>query len=399
VTIVTVWLMVNPSLPRWMDFLSVVVLGILLAVGCLFAFPYASVWKGHEDLKEEDIKTANEIRAMLISFIGAAFALSTLYFTYQTSQASERSAVQAEQSAAKAASQQLAADQRAQLRDLLNQGTTLTQSETIEIRLAGLFALDELMNEDHPIQRQVLTLLTAYMRSHSPWTRDKRDAWMSMSDEKKLAAETSRAVGIGSLRKRSPDVQAALGALGKRSKLKLPDGRPFRADLRDVDLQGAELGRAQLQRAIFSGAHLDYADSRTRDTNANFEGADFQGATLFGAHLDRAVLTDAIFSTPTEPDGARRTSQTTDLRNAHFVRADLSGAKFQAADLRNAELRNAKLRNADLAEADLRGAHLEGSDLSGADLTLANLKGATYDKDTKWPSGFWVAPGGTRIEE
>jgi uncharacterized protein YjbI with pentapeptide repeats len=399
VTAITVWLMADSGTPRWMDMASVTFLGILLAIGCLFAFPFASIWKGGPARPVDEVKIANDIRTMLFSFIGAGFALSTLYFTYQTSLASEQSALRAEQSAAVVARQQLESDRRAQLRDQLNQGANLTQSGSLEIRLAGLFAIDELLNEPHAIQRQALTLLTAYIRSHSPWTPEKRDRWVPLSDTQKLAAEASRVVGVGSLRKRASDVQAALGALGKPQKVKLPDGRLFRADLRDVDLQGAELGRAQLQGAIFSGAHLDYADSRTRDTRASFERADFQGATLFGAHLDNALLAGATFSTPIRPDGSRRTTQQTDLRNAHFVSADLSRVNFQVADLRGAELRKAKLVGADFTEADLRGARLEGADLTGADLTLAILDGATYDKDTKWPSGFYAPPDRTRIEE
>ena len=392
VTVATVWLVASQSTPSWAKLASVAVLGILLAVGCLFAFPYAKVWKGDETLSPDEFKTANDIRAMLIGLIGAVFALSSVFFTYQTAQ-------QAERSAAEMAQLQLDSDRRALFRDQLNQGAELTDSRTAEVRMAGLFSLDQLLNEPDPIQRQALTLLTAYVRSHSRWTREKRDAWRSLSDAERLAAETSPTVGIGSLRKRAPDVQAALGALSKTDKLKLPDGRPFRADLRDVDLQGAELGRALLQRALFSGAHLDYADARTRDAVANLEGADFQGATLFGAHLDRAKLAGAVFRTPLRADNTLRTEQTTDLRNAHLVGADLSEASFVAANLQGAELRRARLVGADLGEADLRGARLEGANLTGADLTLAVLTGATYDKDTKWPAGFYAPPDRTQIEE
>jgi uncharacterized protein YjbI with pentapeptide repeats len=391
-TAVTVWLMASTETPPWLDFLGVVAVGVLLVVGCLFAFPYARVWNGDEALAEEERKAANDIRSMLIGLIGAVLALSTLYFTYQT-------AKEAQASAARSAQQQLAADRRGLLRDQFNQGAELVDSQSAEVRMAGMSVLGELAREDDPIRRQTLTLLTAYIRAHATWTPDRKKAWTSMSPVEQAAAEASQTFGIGSLRHRAQDVQAALGALSESPKLRLPDGKPFRADLQDMDLQGALLGHAKLQAAKFAGAHLDYADARTTDDFANLEGADFQGATLYGAHLDRIKLAHTTFRTPLKPDGTLRTSQKTDLRRAHFVGTDLTGADFTAAVLRGAELRKAKLVGARLTEADLRGARLEGADLTGADLTLAKLDRVSYDRTTKWPAGFWAPPDQTRIQE
>ncbi len=47
------------------------------------------------------------------------------------------------------------------------------------------------------------------------------------------------------------------------------------------------------------------------------------------------------------------------------------------------DLAGAFLENADLSDTDLRGA-----DLSGADLKDAWLRGARYDRHTRWPDGF-----------
>ena len=396
VTVATVWLVASQRTPSWAKLASVATLGGLLAVGCLFAFPYARVWKGDETLTTDDFKAANDIRTMLIGLIGAVFALSSVFFTYQTAR-------QAESSAARLADQQLAADRRALLRDQFSQGAELIESKTLEVRMAGLLVLDELLNENDPIQRQTLVLLNSYVRSRAKWAGQRRHAWLSTSDAEKVAAEASRTFGVGSLRKRAQDVQAALGSLSKLDKSKLHGGKQFRVDLRDADLQGAELGWAYLQGAKFAGAHLDYADSRTKDGAANLEGADFQGATMFGIHLDRAKLAKATFRTPLRTasgvDTTLRTEQTTDLRNSHFVGADLTGANFLAANLGGAELRKATLVGANFTEADLRGARLEGADLTGADLTMAKLDGVTYDSDTRWPAGFYVPPNRTRIEE
>jgi uncharacterized protein YjbI with pentapeptide repeats len=89
-----------------------------------------------------------------------------------------------------------------------------------------------------------------------------------------LRAADSSSVGWGSLQKRATDVQLALDVLSRGSKPKLDDGRAFRADLRDTNLQGAALGKAQL--------HAYGAEQ------ADFQGSDFRGASLFGASFESA---------------------------------------------------------------------------------------------------------------
>ena len=66
-----------------------------------------------------------------------------------------------------------------------------------------------------------------------------------------------------------------------------------------------------------------------------------------------------------------------DLRNMRYVSGDLRGA-----DLRGADLRGAFIMRANLADADLRGA-----DLRLAMFRYANLRGARYDRATRW--SFW----------
>src|SRR5207249_502841 len=59
------------------------------------------------------------------------------------------------------------------------------------------------------------------------------------------------------------------------------------------------------------------------------------------------------------------------------------------ADLRGVDLRRANLRGSRLSKATLEKADLRGADLRGAELMQASLKGALYDRRTRWPFGLW----------
>jgi hypothetical protein len=92
----------------------------------------------------------------------------------------------------------------------------------------------------------------------SAWDADKRKRWEVTVAGKPRGAEEDPRVGVGSLRKRAPDVQSALSIVS--SIKQRPPG--FKPDFRDADLQGAVLSGAKLQQALFSGTHLDYLDTR-----------------------------------------------------------------------------------------------------------------------------------------
>jgi glycogen operon protein len=134
------------------------------------------------------------------------------------------------------------------------------------------------------------------------------------------------------------------------------------ADLNRVDLEGADLGDADL-----SDACLDFANFKT--------------AVLDGANLSRASMAFAK------------------LEDAHLRSADLSsahgqGASFARADLTRADLSSAKLVGASFEDAALSSADLRGADLSGASLLRTDLRGAHYDRDTRFPDGFDLGPAG-----
>jgi uncharacterized protein YjbI with pentapeptide repeats len=117
-----------------------------------------------------------------------------------------------------------------------------------------------------------------------------------------------------------------------------------------------------------SGALL--LDVPRADGARMLRGADLHGARLAGASLHDVDLTGA------------------DLRGADLRAADLACADLTRADLQGADLRDAIIDGALLFGADLRGANLRGSELVETGIERAFLRGALYDRTTRWPRLF-----------
>ena len=206
-------------------------------------------------------------------------------------------------------------------------GTT----STVEIRLGGIYAVEQIARESQAYRAPTMELLATYVRQHAPLGR----------------------TGI------EPDVeiQSILTVLARSG----VEGLDLRrtalsgADLEIASLIGVDLSEARIGGARFAGMKLSRA--RMRDailTDADLSGADLSGASLAGARLSGADLTGA------------------DLRGA-----DLKGVDLRRARLRGADLRETSLSGATLNEAVLDGADLSGVSLNDVDLEAASLKGAT----------------------
>ncbi|MGI5508613.1 pentapeptide repeat-containing protein [Streptomyces sp. CA-106131] len=186
-------------------------------------------------------------------------------------------------------------------------------SDTMELRLGGVYGLEHVLSESPHEHAAVVSVLAAFVR-HS--TRpDPAPAADLTLPETRNAGRPSLPQGT----QPSPDVQAAVDVLARR---------PERHEPRRIDLGDAAL----------CGLFL--------------RGFEFDGAP----RLDRVFLTHA------------------DLRSADLRGSRLQGAVLNFADLRQAALHGARLDGALLHRADLRGAGVSGAVLKGADLTGADLR-------------------------
>lgn len=359
------------AVPRWAEVTLLVVLGGALLFGCLHVYPKAFL-EGSNVQGPTLLTAENELRTLLVEVVGGAFLLAGLYLTYGQLQEAASQARSAREQAE--VSKRQFADQR------LESAMDRLANDSSAIRMLGLAALERLISDVPPDEKDDIYALFIGHTKREPWTAAKRAYWeVVLAQEEKLGAKDplpsreNERVGLGSLRERAPDVQRVL-SVAASGKYDLPG---FRADFGDAVLQGAALGHARLPRALFNGAHLDHLDTRTREgPYADFTQAEFRGAKLYGAYLDNAELGGARFDSP----DAR---QTTDLRYAQFQGASGVNAHFEGADLRNAvitpsRVRPASSRGAQFDGADLRGAVLAGADLSGADFDGSKLEGASF---------------------
>lgn len=273
-----------------------------------------------------------------------------------------------------------------QITDRFSRAVDQLGSPVTDVRIGALYALERIARNSPADRDHIQYLLGAYIRTRMPWPGSapvegslprakspmvpwgrrrarpgggalpepivRRGEWA----RKKLASSariTSSNYGttVGCLhhptstvdehlpwmRERAPDIQAAMGVLGRRS----PSRDEPTIYLSRVDLRSIALPHARL-----NGAKLRYAN--------------LARAVLEGVWLEGSDLTAS------------------DLRRAFLV-----GTRFRGANLSRAHLQGANLRRADLSNAGLQGANLADAILDG---TL--LRGARADEATIWPTGF-----------
>ena len=172
-------------------------------------------------------------------------------------------------------------------------------SSELYVRIGGVHALEHVMRDSADHHDDVIEVLTEFIRDRTPRRGGQADRQMWMHPV------TGSVPDLPS--KPTPDIQAALTALGHR---------PHRPERQRIDLTGLHLTGARLDGANLNGALLD---------GANLTGAWLVDANLNGAQLTRANLTRAMLG------GAN-------LTRAMLDRANLTGAQLTRANLIRAML-------------------------------------------------------------
>jgi hypothetical protein len=264
-------------------------------------------------------KTVGAVAASVVAICTAVAAISGLFISMQTLQANTRQ--QSSDRFGKA------------IEHLGSEG-----SDKLDIRLGGIYGLEQLARDSPSDQAAVVDVLTAFVRGHVPQGTGK-------CTDSPLPPGTSSTPSV--------DIQTAIDAIARRDLKNDRNGQI-------VDLASTCLLAANLMGLQLVGIRMPFTDLR--------------GASLTGADLHNAILIGATLG------GA-------DLSQAKLNSARISGCRCQKADFRDADLRDADLRGADLAGADLLGANLEGALLADAKLT-----DIYYDTTTIWPRGFQPPP-------
>ena len=234
--------------------------------------------------------------------------------------------------------------QKVLLNERYQQGAAMLGSETLAVRLGGIYALQQLATEyPEEYHLQIMRLLCAFVRNP---TKD---------------ADLDRTVYIQgdeippSIR---DDVQAAVSAIGWRNPnhIRYETEVGFKLDLHGSNLRNAYLQQHFLEGADFNGASLEYSD---------LQFASLKGSILTNANLFHAKLLGSDFSLSC-------------CKWAMFSATDASHANF-----RRAYLEGTIWINAELDAADLTTARLIGADLTAAKLNQTIISDAWFGEGTR----------------
>ncbi len=184
------------------------------------------------------------------------------------------------------AERQVVAAEGSLLNERYQKGADMLGSDSLSVRLAGIYALQQLV-EQQPEQFhiQILKLFCAFARHPTEIETE-----LSGDEKPRNTSPRSR-----------EDVRAAMKAISVRNKagILLERRSCFRLDLRLADLRDARLMNADLSHAILTDA--DLSGAWLEDANLSYawlDGANLSGCRLGGANLSGADLWD------TNPSGS-----------------------------------------------------------------------------------------------
>ncbi|GLP70412.1 hypothetical protein TUSST3_70330 [Streptomyces sp. TUS-ST3] len=234
--------------------------------------------------------------------------------------------------------------EQGQITDRYTDAVANLGSDTVDVRLGGIYALQRIMTDSSRDQSTVVRVLSGFVRVHAP-----------------QSAKTTSVYRPGGP---PSDVTAALEVLVMRESHK--DGTAF-VDLHEADIRTTDFAR--FWRKDRRAPDLSEADLR----QADLTGSDLSGADLRGANLESAVPNQVNF---TGSNLSHANASLADLRVSDFTRANLTGADLRASQLVRASLFNANLTGARMDSADVRDtsfldANLRNVSLSETDLTEA----------------------------
>jgi hypothetical protein len=166
---------------------------------------------------------------------------------------------------------------RGQITERFAQAIDQLGSNSLEIRLGGIYSLERTARDSRSDHWPVMEVLTAYVRKHTSWKLKKDSAEGNVPTPEPDIPRRVNTIDRRTGHTPEPDIQAILTVIGRRPEYHrrgtFEDSRKIEygpIDLHDTDLRGAHLGAAHLEGARLDGPHLE-------------------GAYLVDTHLEGAV--------------------------------------------------------------------------------------------------------------
>ena len=243
----------------------------------------------------------------------------------------------------RAASQQAETDSRRRMAEAYSQAAALFSKTELPLRLAGLYALWKIAEEDpenHHIQ--IMRILCAFVRHPTPL-----ENWEAIEADLSTTIRPDLEAVMNLLGKRSENQRAQETAVNYKMDFKGADLQNFYLRAGDwrfasfvgADLRGVEFDISDMRGAQFTSANLGMTSFHTVDLrqasflfveideNTTFDGAAMNGALLNGIRGDRSVLENGVILTK---DGEIMHSEESSQGNEHT-------AKMQRRDIQEWE--------------------------------------------------------------
>ncbi|MBC8287775.1 MAG: pentapeptide repeat-containing protein [Nitrospinae bacterium] len=223
-----------------------------------------------------------------------------------------------------------------------------------EIRLGGLYALENIAQTNQHYHGQIMEVLCAFVRLHAA---GKAEISEKNHKSHKLVIHTILAIisRLNNNFENSSFFKRNVGKLisywNKKLDLNWFEDFAYEALKKTIDIDLKSIILWDLK--IFNG---------------NFSNGDFSEADLTGAYLSLTNFSETTFINTDLSE--------TNLSSANLSYADLYNSNLHNSNLLHADLSNAFLVEANLSKTNLIGANLSNACLERANLTGANLKGA-----------------------
>jgi Pentapeptide repeats (8 copies) len=308
----------------WRDHPLIVVAAAIVAV---LAAAVALIWPVTDLIASHDVglitgpkratalQSAREaVRTQLLTLGAGVFAAGALIFTARNFTLSRRTVELTRKT--------FELTEQGQVTDRYTKAIEQLGSDTIDVTIGGIYALERIARDSPRDQPTVMEVLAACIREHSP------EQWPPISDDDRSAEPPERTT--------RPDVQAAITVIARRNRshdrghINLVKANLTRANLGGGDLTGADLSQAVLADAVLTGADLNEAHAYL----ANFSGASMNGVDLTDALLPGAKMRYA------------------ELVGANMTGADLTGVDLTWANLTDVVFTGTVLDDADLSDAE-----------------------------------------------
>ena len=361
---------------------GLIILGLAVVYGVAFLLPEIAVSPKSVPNVTDRIQLQNGIRSALLPGLAAALFLATAYFSLR----------QLRMTASQVAigQRQLEVAREAQAIERFSRSVEHLGHVELEVRIGGLYSLEQLALNDKTYAAQVTEIIAAYIRGHSPWPPRLPGQYI-------VGAKIR---DIPDLRIRAIDIQVGLDIIGHLLSSGTLDNFGSldlsHADLRNSDLSNRKLSETRFDYSCLVGSNMH----ETILDESSFVDVDLREVYAENAKLRRVWLRGDVKIRAANFWGADFTDSDLlhlDLRGAELRRAKLERARLSYSDFSDASLHEADLKSADISRCKFAGAYLHGANLDECRWRIdqpPDFTNALADEETRWPHGFDPIAGG-----